>query len=134
MRTGRCSREISCFQRRYAAKPKVFISYRRTAWFDREDPDFRVSFDFDIMTRRFDVSLDAGDYGTELLETDNILMEIKCGGAIPLWLCRLLWEMGVGRTGFSKYGAEYKKYCALLGRRGGAAATEQAERRMRKNA
>ena len=134
--------EISCFLKRYEAKPRVFISYERTAWFDREDREFRVSFDANILTRRSDVSLIAGDYGTELLDTDDILMEIKCGGAIPLWLCRLLSEMGISRTNFSKYGTEYKKHCALSNRRGGGviaaggtiAAAGQLPGEMKKNA
>jgi hypothetical protein len=101
--------EISSFLRRYQVKPKVFISYERIAYFDRNDPELRVSFDSNILTRRFSVSLTAGDYGTELLDSDDILMEIKCGGAIPLWLCRLLSDMRIFKTSFSKYGAEFKK-------------------------
>lgn len=101
--------EISCFLRRYPVAPKVFISYERIAFADKEDPSLRVSFDFDILTRRSAVSLTAGDWGTELLDSGDILMEIKCGGAIPLWLCRMLSELGIRRTRFSKYGTEYKK-------------------------
>jgi hypothetical protein len=36
-------------------------------------------------------------------------MEIKCSGNIPLWLCRMMSELGIKRTSFSKYGTEYKK-------------------------
>jgi len=102
--------EITYFLSRYKVTPKVFISYRRVAYFDKSDHDFRVSFDSDILTRRTDVSLSAGDYGTELLDNDDILMEIKCCNSIPLWLCRILSEMGIRRTSFSKYGTEFKKY------------------------
>jgi hypothetical protein len=101
--------EITSFLNRYPVIPKVFISYERVAYFDKNDPDLRVSFDSNILTRRGTVSLIDGDYGTELLDTDDILMEIKCGGAIPLWLCRLLSDMRIYKTSFSKYGAEYKK-------------------------
>jgi hypothetical protein len=103
-------REISCFLRRYAVEPKVFISYERIAYMDGSDPDLRVSFDFNILTRRQDVSLTGGDWGTELLDTDDILMELKCSGSIPLWLCRELSGLGLKRTNFSKYGTEYKKH------------------------
>lgn len=102
--------EISCFLTRYQPVPKVFISYERIAYADRNDPDLRLSFDFNILTRRTDVTLTAGDWGTELLDTDDILMEIKCAGSIPLWLCRLMSDLGINKTSFSKYGTEYKKY------------------------
>lgn len=102
--------EISSFLNRYHVKPKVFISYERIAYFDKDNPEFRVSFDSNILTRRSHVSLIDGDYGTELLDSDDLLMEIKCGGAIPLWLCRNLSDMKVYKTNFSKYGTEYKKH------------------------
>lgn len=101
--------EISSFLNRYHVIPKVFISYERIAYFDKTDPELRVSFDSKILTRRSNVSLIAGDYGTELLDTDALLMEIKCGGTIPLWLCRLLSDMCIFKVNFSKYGTEYKK-------------------------
>ncbi len=102
--------EISTFLNRYQVRPKAFISYERIAYFDNNDPEFRVSFDSNIITRRDNVSLIAGDYGTELLDSDELLMEIKCGGAIPIWLCRLLSDMQIYKTNFSKYGAEFKKH------------------------
>ena len=102
-------REISAFLARYAVVPKVYISYERVAYFDSENPDFRVSFDSNILTRRNHVSLSGGDYGTELLDTDDLLMEIKCSGGIPLWLTGLLSDLKIYKTNFSKYGTEYKK-------------------------
>lgn len=101
--------EISHFLGTHYVTPKVFISYERIAYFDKNDPEFRVSFDSNIITRRSDVSLTSGDYGTELLDTEDMLMEIKCTGAIPLWLCRLLSEMSIHKVSFSKYGTEYRK-------------------------
>ena len=124
--------EIAGFLLRNEVRPKVFISYERRAWFDREDRELRVSFDSGILTRRTDVGLTGGDYGTELLDTDEILMELKCGGAIPLWLCRCLSELGIRRTNFSKYGAEYRKHLALSRRVGGGAG--QSQRELKKHA
>ena len=37
-------------------------------------------------------------------------MEIKTGGAFPLWLSLLLAETGARRTHFSKYGTAYREY------------------------
>lgn len=102
--------EIKEFLSRYRVMPMVFISYERTAFFDKENKDFRISFDREILTRRTKVSLLEGDFGTELILDRNYLMEVKCDGAMPLWLCHLLSSLGVYKTSFSKYGTEYKKF------------------------
>lgn len=103
-------KEILDFTSRYQVTPKVYISYRRVAFFDKENQDFRVSFDQDIITRRDSVNLTNGDYGTELLTSGNYLMEIKCTGGVPLWLCYLLSEMKIYKTSFSKYGTEFQQF------------------------
>lgn len=103
--------EIAAFLKKYNAKPKVYISYQRTAYFEKVNPDLRISFDRNILTRRDQVNLLSGDYGTELLEKNQILMEVKCDGHLPLWLSRSFTEQKVFRTSFSKYGTEFKKYC-----------------------
>lgn len=102
--------EISDFMQRYPARPKVFISYKRIAYFDRDNRNFRVSFDRNIITRRNQVNLMNGDFGSELLDDDICLMEIKLSTHIPLWLCQLLSGMKIYKTSFSKYGTEYMQY------------------------
>lgn len=42
-------------------------------------------------------------------EQGEVVMEIKCGSAYPLWLCRMLGGQKIYPTSFSKYGAFYKK-------------------------
>jgi hypothetical protein len=102
--------EIAEFLHRIPAKPKVFISYERTAFLDKDNTDFRVSFDRNIITRRNQVKLTDGDFGSELLDNDICLMEIKLSVQIPLWLCELLSRLKIYGTSFSKYGTEYKQY------------------------
>lgn len=108
-------REISTFINRNPVIPKVFISYERIAYADKQDPELRISFDFGILTRRSNVTLTDGDWGTELLDNEDYLMEIKCHGNMPFWLCRLLSELKISRTTFSKYGTEFKKNAAVTG-------------------
>lgn len=103
-------REIVSFQEQYHARPKVFISYKRVAYFGANDPDFRISFDQDILTRRNNVTFADYDFGSRLLRSDQRLMEIKVINRIPLWLCDLLSELSIYKTNFSKYGMEYKQY------------------------
>ena len=101
--------EIASFLRIHPVSPMTYIAYRRLAYFDRDDKDFRLTFDFDIKTRRTDVTLTSDDKGTQLLPPGLCLMEVKISGAVPLWLARLLSENKIYRTGFSKYGTEYKR-------------------------
>lgn len=102
--------EIKDFLDRCKVKPTVFISYERNAYFDKNDSEFRVSFDKQILTRRTQVNLIDGNFGTELIGNDCYLMEIKCAEQIPMWLCRIMSKMKIYSTGFSKYGTEYKNY------------------------
>lgn len=102
--------EIACFLRRYPVKPALFLSYDRLAFFDREDPEFRITFDHNILTRRSRITLSSADFGAELLSDDVYLMEVKFIGAMPLWLTHTLSELGLYSTGFSKYGTEYQQY------------------------
>ena len=109
--------EIVNFLCRYTVLPKVYISYERVAYFGKVDKEFRVSFDKNILSRRSHVNLYDGDYGTELLADGLCLMEIKCAGAMPLWLTTMLSAMQIYPTSFSKYGTEYKRYMKSTTRR-----------------
>jgi len=101
--------EIACFLRMHPVSPMTYIAYRRLAYFDREDKDFRLTFDFDIKTRRTDVTLTSNASGTQLLPPGFCLMEVKISDSVPLWLAHLLSDKKIYRTGFSKYGTEYKR-------------------------
>lgn len=91
--------------------PRVFISYSRNAFFGKNDKDFRVTFDSNILSRRKNLSLKKGSYGEEILPKGYYLMEVKILGAMPLWLSNTLSELKIYNTHFSKYGNEYKSYC-----------------------
>ena len=80
------------------------------AFFDREDDDFRVTFDTNIRTRRKDVGLEKGNHGELLIGNDVWLMEVKSSKAIPLWFTKLMEEKDIKAVSFSKYGTEYKKH------------------------
>lgn len=105
------SREIDYFLGFYGAlRPTVFLSYDREAYFDREDGDFRVTFDQNILCRRSDLSLTSPAYGQPILDEHMVLMELKCAGGIPLWMARALSEERLYKTSFSKYGTAYARY------------------------
>lgn len=87
--------------------PRVFLSYRREAFYGKDDPEFRVTFDTDILWRDHDLSLKAGVYGSRILEEGKVLLEVKSSGGIPLWLTSYLSESKIYKTSFSKYGNAY---------------------------
>ena len=103
-------RELDYFTDFYRLVPKVYIAYDRRAYFDREDESFRVTFDTNIRSRRTDLSLESGDYGTPLLKSGNWLMEVKISHAMPQWFGKILSEFKLYPVSFSKYGTEYRGY------------------------
>lgn len=103
-------REIQYFMSIYDLEPKLYLAYDRLAFFDKNDADFRVSFDTNIRTRRYDLNLDAGDYGEKMFDDDVWLMEVKINKNLPLWFTRLLTENEVYHNSFSKYGTEYARF------------------------
>lgn len=103
-------KEIDYFKNLYGLIPKVYLSYDRRAYFEKDDGDFRVTFDTNITTRREDVRLESGSYGSQLLPPDTYLMEIKISGAVPMWFSKIISGLNIYPTSFSKYGTEYKKY------------------------
>jgi hypothetical protein len=90
--------------------PAVFLSYDRVALYAMDDKSFRVTFDSNIRTRRYEVGLDKGIYGDLLLPADKWLMEVKTKDTIPLWFTKLLSVYKIFPVSFSKYGMEYRKY------------------------
>ena len=103
-------REITYFLHCYDLKPKLYLAYDRVAYFEKGNPDLRISFDHNIRSRRYDVALEDGDYGKALLDNDTYLMEIKTSKAMPIWLSHMLNELNIKRVSFSKYGTEFKRY------------------------
>lgn len=106
--------EIAYFLKVYKVKPKVYIEYDRIAYFERNNPDLRISFDFNIRTRRKDLRFEEKDCEKQILANDVYLMEIKTSLAKPLWLTNMLNELEIKRCRFSKYGVEYTQYLKEL--------------------
>ena len=103
------SREIDYFIRFYGAmKPKVLLSYDREAYYAKDESDFRITFDENILCREDNISLDSEIYGSPLLEANMVLMEIKTSGGIPIWMTEVLTRERIFKTPFSKYGTAYK--------------------------
>jgi len=105
-------KEIGYFLSVYPVKPKVFLCYDRVALAGTQDEGLRITFDTGIRFRQTSLSLNKGNWGTDLLDRDKILMEVKVPGAFPLWISRAFSELGIFPASFSKYGSCYTTHLA----------------------
>lgn len=120
-------REMDVFLNCYdSIAPRQYISYQRAAFFGKDDPDFRLTFDRDITARRHDLTLAKESYGSKLILPEQRLMEIKVPGALPLWMSQALSELEIRRISFSKYGTAYKNYVRdMIAAKNGAAQKQE---------
>lgn len=105
------SQEIDYFMEYYKGiRPAMAISYDRIAMAGIEDPDLRITFDTNIRWRTGDLSLKNGNVGKDILLPGQHLMELKIAGAMSMELARILDELNIRQTSFSKYGKGYVEY------------------------
>lgn len=103
-------KEITYFLSIYSLQPTVFISYERMAYFDRFDPEFRLTFDSQLQYRRENLDFLYRNENKPLLDSSFYIMEIKVHQAMPLWLAQALSMLHIHSLSFSKYGQEYKLF------------------------
>lgn len=108
--TGQVFNELDYFLSMYDVAPKQYISYQRTAFFGKDNGDFRLTFDRKITKRRDDLSLSLPSYGEQIIDDDQRLMEVKISDAVPEWLINKLSELQIYKTSFSKYGKAYQDH------------------------
>ena len=109
-RKTQITKEIDYFQSFYRSTPKAFIAYDREAYAGAEDENLRITFDTNIRYRLDELDLRSGDHGEPILDDGKILMEIKIPDVCPLFLSKILTELKIYPTSFSKYGTCYRKY------------------------
>lgn len=100
-------REIDWFLKHTPVEPEVFLAYDRRAFAGVTEPEFRLTLDRNIRCRREGLSLLQGDAGEKIIGDDEVLMEIKIPGAMPLWMSEILSELEIFPKTFSKYGTYY---------------------------
>lgn len=121
-------KELEYFARFYGELyPKMLIIYDREAFCSKQaeeqglrqidgqylrqgawQGDLRITFDKNIQYRTDNLNFYSSLSGKELPTNGKILMEIKTGTALPLWLCAVLDRERIYKTTFSKYGTAYK--------------------------
>ena len=106
-------KEIAYLFQHYKLVPKCFIAYDRNSYRGILDSSLRITIDTNLRSRRYDLKMELGDYGTSFFDTPHSIVEVKVLGAVPLWLSRIFTELQVYPRGFSKYGNIYKKESGL---------------------
>jgi hypothetical protein len=104
------SKELKYFLQFYKSlAPRIYVSYDRSAFFCKEDKDFRITFDKNLTWRNYDLDLTKGSYGDLLLQDDQVLMEVKVPSALPMWLVDILSREKIYTRSFSKVGNAFLK-------------------------
>lgn len=116
-------REIDFTCRRYGGlEAAFFIAYDREAFYGANDHEFRMTFDRRVRSRTNDLRLDLTDAAEQYLDDGLVLMEVKAGGALPLWLVEFLSGEGIRKVSFSKVGMAWQRQLSKqLVRRGAPA-------------
>lgn len=101
--------EIDFLMKKYKPVPKLFLAYDREAFYIKDYPELRVTFDKNIRGRWNGLTLKNGEH-TELLDTgveNYSVMEIKCAEAMPVEYANILSRLEIYPVSFSKYGRLY---------------------------
>ena len=88
--------------------PKVCILSEREAYYSKENPDLRLTFDTNIRYRYDFPTPESISEGTHIIGDGEHLLEIKTGGGMPLWLSCALAEDQIYPISFSKYATAYR--------------------------
>lgn len=104
------AREIEYFLKINNVSEKIFLSYDRRAYKGIEDDSFRITFDTNIKFRQNNLSLSESVFGKSVLSENQAIMEIKFLGVMPIWMSKVLSDLCIFTTSFSKYGTCYKEF------------------------
>jgi len=111
------AREINHYLQTNQVSEKIHITYKRIAYTGVKDDGLRVTFDKGIAFHLYSLNnnnlweYNPDDYyGGQILNDNQMLMEIKTMGAIPLWFVDALSENRLLPVSFSKFGVSYAKY------------------------
>ncbi len=90
--------------KRLQLEPKVLITYEREAFFDPENPDLRVTFDYNVRSYYSPALEDIFRENDLRTFTDPcFILEVKFSLAIPLWLRMVLRDFRLHLQSISKY-------------------------------
>ena len=95
--------EVDSFRNLYNLVPENIVSYDRQAFVGVDDPDLRVTFDYNLRCRKQDLRIETGPDGQFFVEKGMVVLEVKVDHSVPLWLSRVLSELGCRKGSVSKF-------------------------------
>lgn len=102
------AREIDYFIEHFDLKPKILVYYNRESYLGENN--LRITFDTNLKYRTRDLKFTKKPRDKSYFKTEkNIIMEVKAGGALPLWFVRTLSAEHIFPQRFSKIGLIYEK-------------------------
>ena len=94
---------MNTYRTTYRLEPKMIITYDRHALYEVGNENLRITFDFNVRCRNYDLFLEHGAYGKACLHPDFVILEIKVPDRPPIWLTRIIEELDCGAWNGSKY-------------------------------
>ncbi len=88
-------------------KESMLIAYEREAYYIKNMPNLRLTFDSGVRYRKDGLLLENGNHGKQILPDGLYILEVKTDGAMPIWLSTALSSLGIFPTKFSKYAKSY---------------------------
>jgi hypothetical protein len=96
--------EVISLARLFQLRPVIFIGYTRRSFWAEGNERLRITFDkdlsYDVVNQNCFSPLVSSQ---PILAADQIVMEIKANGSVPLWLLELLQEYECNMVRLSKY-------------------------------
>lgn len=102
-------KELNYYFKTFDLKPFMFLAYDRNSYYEKDNRDLRITIDSNLRSRKDNLRLEYGDNGKKYFDNEAYIMEIKVMNAMPLWLTKILSELKIYPTSFSKVGSIYSK-------------------------
>ncbi len=101
------AKEINYLIKYFDLKPKILVYYDRVSYTGQDN--LRVTFDENLKYRGKNLKFTKKSDDKHYFNNEkNIIMEIKAGGVMPLWLAKALSYAKAYPTSFSKIGKIYE--------------------------
>ncbi len=102
------AKEIDYLIKHFDLKPKILVYYDRVSY--KSEDKVRITFDENLKYRNKNLKFTKNAKDNHYFNNEkNIIMEIKAGGALPLWLSKALSGARAFPTSFSKIGKIYEQ-------------------------
>ena len=102
------AKEVDYLINHHNLKPKLLVIYNRESY--KGDDHLRITFDENLKFRDTNLKLNKSKRDKIYFkDKQNIIMEVKANGVLPLWLVEILSKNKLYPQQFSKVGRAYQK-------------------------